>query len=197
MKLWEGRFAAPTAADADAFNESLSFDKKLYRADITASLAHAEMLARCGIISEADVLGFFSGDRETAEANKIAMTQPYATVGRTLVRNKKVSYPSEHLTAAVVEGRPLPKEIEAENLVYYPSITEALKAVDRGEVDIACGISAQIELEIQRRHFANLVPVSLTDGNDQIRFAVNKPADTPLFTILNKVISMTRKKRRS
>lgn len=42
MKLWEGRFAAPTAADADAFNESLSFDKKLYRADITASLAHAE-----------------------------------------------------------------------------------------------------------------------------------------------------------
>lgn len=139
---------------------------------------------------EADVLGFFSGDRETAEANKIAMTQPYATVGRTLVRNKKVSYPSEHLTAAVVEGRPLPKEIEAENLVYYPSITEALKAVDRGEVDIACGISAQIELEIQRRHFANLVPVSLTDGNDQIRFAVNKPADTPLFTILNKVISM-------
>lgn len=135
-------------------------------------------------------MGFFSGDRETAEANKIAMTQPYATVGRTLVRNKKVSYPSEHLTAAVVEGRPLPKEIEAENLVYYPSITEALKAVDRGEVDIACGISAQIELEIQRRHFANLVPVSLTDGNDQIRFAVNKPADTPLFTILNKVISM-------
>ena len=139
---------------------------------------------------EADVLGFFSGDRETAEANKIAMTQPYATVGRTLVRNKKVSYPSEHLTAAVVEGRPLPKEIEAENLVYYSSITEALKAVDRGEVDIACGISAQIELEIQRRHFANLVPVSLTDGNDQIRFAVNKPAQTPLFTILNKVISM-------
>lgn len=54
MKLWQGRFAAPTAADADAFNESLSFDKKLYRADITASLAHAEMLGRCGILTEAD-----------------------------------------------------------------------------------------------------------------------------------------------
>lgn len=51
MKLWEGRFDAPTAGDADAFNESLSFDKKLYRADITASVAHATMLGECGILA--------------------------------------------------------------------------------------------------------------------------------------------------
>jgi len=54
MKLWQGRFSAPMAANADEFNESLSFDKKLYKADITASIAHAEMLGRCRIISEAD-----------------------------------------------------------------------------------------------------------------------------------------------
>lgn len=52
MKLWEGRFDAPTAADADIFNESLSFDKKLYRADITASIAHATMLGACNIITQ-------------------------------------------------------------------------------------------------------------------------------------------------
>ena len=52
MKLWEGRFDAPTAADADVFNESLSFDKKLWRADITASVAHVTMLGRCGILTE-------------------------------------------------------------------------------------------------------------------------------------------------
>lgn len=40
------------SADADAFNESLSFDKKLYRADVTASIAHATMLGKCNIISE-------------------------------------------------------------------------------------------------------------------------------------------------
>lgn len=51
MKLWQGRFASPMSADADIFNESLSFDKKLYRADITASLAHSEMLGKCNIIS--------------------------------------------------------------------------------------------------------------------------------------------------
>ena len=51
MKLWQGRFSSPMSEDADVFNESLSFDKKLYRADVTASLAHAEMLGRCNIIS--------------------------------------------------------------------------------------------------------------------------------------------------
>lgn len=58
MKLWEGRFETPTAADADAFNQSLSFDYKLYRADITASIAHAAMLGEQGIVGkeEADAL---------------------------------------------------------------------------------------------------------------------------------------------
>ncbi len=51
MKLWEGRFDAPTAKNADLFNDSLPFDKKLWAVDITASLAHAAMLGHCGIIS--------------------------------------------------------------------------------------------------------------------------------------------------
>ena len=61
MKLWQGRFATPISADADAFNESLSFDKKLYKADITASLAHSEMLGKCGVISQEDVAQIHAG----------------------------------------------------------------------------------------------------------------------------------------
>ena len=64
MKLWQGRFATPIAADADAFNESLSFDKKLYKADITASLAHSEMLARCNVISNEDKTAIHQGLKE-------------------------------------------------------------------------------------------------------------------------------------
>ena len=58
MKLWQGRFDAPEAADADAFNQSLSFDKQLWRADITASIAHATMLGKCRILTqeEADAI---------------------------------------------------------------------------------------------------------------------------------------------
>ena len=51
MKLWEGRFDAPTAKNADLFNDSLPFDRQLWAVDITASLAHAAMLGNCGIIS--------------------------------------------------------------------------------------------------------------------------------------------------
>ena len=51
MKLWQGRFDTQISADAAAFNESLSFDKQLYHADITASIAHATMLGKCNILT--------------------------------------------------------------------------------------------------------------------------------------------------
>ena len=51
MKLWQGRFSQNSAKNADIFNESLSFDKKLYMHDILASVAHAKMLGACEIIS--------------------------------------------------------------------------------------------------------------------------------------------------
>ena len=44
MKLWEGRFTGASAKGADDFNQSLSFDYKLYWHDILASIAHAKML---------------------------------------------------------------------------------------------------------------------------------------------------------
>ncbi len=50
MKLWEGRFTQPSAQSADEFNQSLSFDYKLYWHDILASIAHAKMLGETAII---------------------------------------------------------------------------------------------------------------------------------------------------
>ena len=56
MKLWEGRFTEPSAKSADEFNQSLSFDYKLYWHDILASIAHVKMLGETQIIpkEEAD-----------------------------------------------------------------------------------------------------------------------------------------------
>ena len=54
MKLWGGRFTKEENQLVHNFNESLSFDQKFYEQDIRGSLAHAAMLARQGIISEAD-----------------------------------------------------------------------------------------------------------------------------------------------
>ena len=61
MKLWEGRFDAPTAENADLFNDSLPFDRQLWAVDITASLAHAAMLGSCGIIPIEDARAICKG----------------------------------------------------------------------------------------------------------------------------------------
>ena len=52
MKLWGGRFSKDTAAIVDNFNASIEFDQKLYKQDITGSMAHAKMLVKTGIISQ-------------------------------------------------------------------------------------------------------------------------------------------------
>lgn len=51
MKLWGGRFAKTTASLVDSFNASIEFDQKLYKHDIIGSIAHAEMLGKCNIIT--------------------------------------------------------------------------------------------------------------------------------------------------
>lgn len=53
-KLWSGRFAASGAQLLDEFNASLPFDKKLYEEDIKGSIAHATMLAKQGILTQAE-----------------------------------------------------------------------------------------------------------------------------------------------
>ena len=52
--LWAGRSAKPLDKTADDFNSSLSFDSRLFREDITGSMAHAAMLGRQGIITPAE-----------------------------------------------------------------------------------------------------------------------------------------------
>jgi len=51
-KPWEGRFREPTDEQVEAFTSSVPFDRRLARYDIEGSIAHAEMLARQGIISK-------------------------------------------------------------------------------------------------------------------------------------------------
>ena len=51
MKLWKGRFSKAAPSSADEFNASIEFDQRLYREDITGSIAHARMLGKQGIIT--------------------------------------------------------------------------------------------------------------------------------------------------
>ncbi|WP_434293577.1 argininosuccinate lyase [Clostridium botulinum] len=52
MKLWGGRFKEEESKLMEDFNNSLSFDKKLYYEDIKGSIAHVKMLTNQNIIKE-------------------------------------------------------------------------------------------------------------------------------------------------
>ena len=57
-KIWVGRTSGKTDKLADDFNSSIKLDSRMYAEDIKGSIAHAGMLAFCGIISpdEADTI---------------------------------------------------------------------------------------------------------------------------------------------
>ena len=57
-KMWAGRTAGDTSKSADEFNSSIGFDSRMYKEDISGSVAHAQMLAKQGIIErhEADTI---------------------------------------------------------------------------------------------------------------------------------------------
>ena len=54
MKLWGGRFTKETNQLVHSFNESLSFDSRLFRQDIRGSIAHVTMLAKQGILTNTE-----------------------------------------------------------------------------------------------------------------------------------------------
>src|SRR6187399_2222454 len=53
-KMWGGRFSSGPGAIMEEINASIDFDRHLYRQDIAASKAHAQMLAKQGIITADD-----------------------------------------------------------------------------------------------------------------------------------------------
>ena len=77
MKLWGGRFRKETDDLVNDFNSSIQFDCRLYREDIQGSLAHAAMLADCGIITredEAAIRAGLEGILADIEAGKVEFT---------------------------------------------------------------------------------------------------------------------------
>ncbi len=58
---WAGRFSEPTSDLVKRYTASVAFDQRMWRQDIRASLAHATMLARQGIITADDLAAIEHG----------------------------------------------------------------------------------------------------------------------------------------
>ncbi len=58
---WSALFSEPMSELVQRYTASVGFDRRLWRADIAGSLAHAEMLATQGVISAGDLAAIRSG----------------------------------------------------------------------------------------------------------------------------------------
>lgn len=63
-KPWGGRFQQATDPAVEAYTASIHFDRRLYRHDIAGSVAHARMLAKCGLLTRAEADKIVAGLQE-------------------------------------------------------------------------------------------------------------------------------------
>ena len=175
-----------TGIMADVLDEIKSFTGLRFSYVYAKNYADAIRLIQQG---DADILGFFLGDENDAAQLGLALSASYVSANNIIVRNKVCSYPAPGLVGALVENQRLPSGISVEKIRFYPSIKEALFAVNNGEADFIYGLSSRMEQDILRYHFTNLAPVTLVNDQSTISFALPIPVDPDLLTILNKAIN--------
>jgi argininosuccinate lyase len=82
-QLWGGRFTKATDNLVKAFNDSIGFDKRLWKEDIEGSIAHATMLGRQGILTKEEsqnILDGLLGIREDIDSGKLPITNEYEDI---------------------------------------------------------------------------------------------------------------------
>lgn len=178
----EGHFGIVT----DVLNEIKEFTGLQFSYVYVENYDDAIRLVRKG---EVDMAGFFLGTENDAVRQGLILSSAYINLNNIIVRNKTVGYPGNKLTGTVVEGQQLPATIPTAKTRTYPSTKAALSAVNRGEADFIYGLSSRLEQDIQRYHFSNLMPVTLTNDLSAISFALNNPVNRDLLTVLNKAIN--------
>lgn len=70
QKLWGGRFTGQADGGFAEFNQSFPFDRRLFQADIHASIAHCEGLFSAGVLTAAEAQQIKSALNRVAEAGK-------------------------------------------------------------------------------------------------------------------------------
>lgn len=82
-KMWAGRFLKETDAGVNDFNSSISFDCRLYKEDITGSMAHAAMLGKQGIIESEEaekIIDGLKGILKDIEEGNVTFSQAYEDI---------------------------------------------------------------------------------------------------------------------
>ncbi len=67
MSLWGGAFLQPSDDDLKALNDSLRFDKRMYRQDIDGSIAYAQAIRDAGILDAKEAITLIQGLKQVLQ----------------------------------------------------------------------------------------------------------------------------------
>ncbi len=82
-QLWGGRFTKETDKKVYAFNASIGFDKRFWKQDIRGSIAHVTMLARQGVLTEAErdqIIDGLHSIEQDVEKGSLEITEVYEDI---------------------------------------------------------------------------------------------------------------------
>lgn len=138
---------------------------------------------------QADIIGNYLDNELQAEKQNMVLTKKYVSLGEIILKNKQITYPSDNLTLALVEGRRIPDEFVGSNIKRYPSFIDCLNALEKGKADITVIPSSFIEDLFYREYYAQVSIVSSNNTSTEVSIAMPRPVNVKLFSILNKTIN--------
>src|SRR5213595_605814 len=128
-KPWESRISESTDELAQKFVESISYDRRLYKHDIAGSIAHATMLAKVGLISDAErdqiIEGLKSIEKDIESNNFVfdeAMEDIHMVVEAELI--KRIGEPGRKLHT----GRSRNDQVALDLALWIDDVENALSA---------------------------------------------------------------------
>ena len=146
-KLWAARFGKETDSTVNDFNSSISFDSRLYKEDITGSMAHAAMLGKQGIIENGEtekIIEGLKGILSDLESGKLQFSEEYEDVHMNIeqILTERIGDAGKRLHTA----RSRNDQVALDLRLYVKKEILAIKALDLEFMEALCA-SAEENLE--------------------------------------------------
>lgn len=137
----------------------------------------------------ADMIGTFMNGDHSADALSLTRTASYASMDSIVLRSKNASLSGGGHVMAVTCGRDLTPDNPGDTILYVPDFRDCLAAVNSGRADYTQLPNAFVEQLYTENYYANVTISGELNNANELTFALPKPLDITLYTILNKGIN--------
>ncbi len=136
----------------------------------------------------ADLIGCYLEGEEAADDAGLACTPLLTGMDSMLVRNKYSDLSADGLVMAVPVGRTFSPASARHTVQYYDRYEDCLAAINRGEADYTYMPGASLEAMYAKEYYPNITPSVDNAQKEQVSFAVARPVNVPLYSVLSKAI---------